>query len=143
MGRAKRPDRYCTETNAPLVLTYMLSRLEQVASLFKIRGVHRAAFKQQMEAMSGLSGQELYQSLHTTCCSWDKSGNLEFAEYKGRVRRYLHSKRMSQLFYVSNETKLLLDKFTAEEGLQGADEAIGQLLKFWHVSHNDFQKDEH
>ncbi len=137
MGRAKRPDRYCTETNAQIVLTYMLSRLEQMASLFKIRGVHRATFKHELAALRGLDGEELYQRLHTVCCSWDKSDGQEFAKYKGRVRRYLHSKRMSHLFYVSQETKLLLDKFIAEEGLQGADEAIGQLVNFWHVSHND------
>ncbi len=137
MGRAKRPDRYCTEISAPSVLTYMLERAELVASLFKIRGVHRAAFKKQLGELTGLKGEELYQGLHSVCCSWDKSDKQEFAKYKGRVRRYLHTRRMSQVIYISQESKLVLDIFIAKEGLQGPDEAISQLVHFWKVSNTE------
>ena len=132
--RAKRHDRYSTVANAVDVFAYMVQRVDAVASLFKVRGVHRATFKAQLIELAGLSGNELHQALSSVCGRWDKSDSGDFKKYKGRVRRYLHARRNSQAIFVRGSTKLELEKYVTGEALQGADEAIAQLLHFWRVN---------
>lgn len=135
MSRAKRPDRYCTNKNAQFVYQYMLERADKVATLFKIRGVHRTTFKNHLTALnSPIPVDNLYEGLHSLCCTWDKSEPDEFSKFKARIRRYLHIKRIDRVIYVSQGTKLALDDFAKQEGLLGADEAIVELIKNWKIN---------
>lgn len=121
-------------SSAKDVLDYMLQRQEQLASLFQVRGVHRARFILQLNELKDLEGAELQKSLHCVCEKWDKSVPPDFAKFKGRVRRYLYSRRRTRAISISSVTKLALDKFVSDEGLLGADEAISQLLAYWKIN---------
>lgn len=135
MSRAKRPDRYCTPKNAQFVYQYMLERADKVATLFKIRGVHRTTFKNHLTALSSEAPVDnLYESLHSLCCIWDRSEPDEYSKFKARIRRYLHTKRIDRVIYVSQKTKLALEKFAEKEGLLGADEAIMELIQNWEIN---------
>ncbi|MGP0679817.1 hypothetical protein [Citrobacter freundii] len=133
MKRKTRHDKYCTVKSAPDVLRYMIARADQMAILFKVPAEQSGQFIHELKELQP-EDRKLQSKLTALCLKWDASEQLEYKKFRGRLRRYIFSSKKPEFLAISQSTKIMLDQFIAEETLQGADEAISQLLKYWKIN---------
>ncbi len=129
----KRHDKYCTAKSAPDVLSYMIARANQMAGLFQVPAEQNTLFINELKELRA-EDSNLQSKLTVFCLKWDASDPLEYKKFRGRLRRFIFGSKKPNLIAVSQSTKLRLDQFLTEEALQGADEAISQLIKYWQIN---------
>lgn len=133
MTGKKRHDKYCTTKTAPDVLRYMMARADQMARLFQVPTEQATIFRQELSELR-FEDSELQAKLNGLCMKWDLSDPLEYKKFRGRLRRFMFGRKQPECIAVSQNTKILLVQFIREEALQGADEAISQLIKYWKIN---------
>jgi hypothetical protein len=111
----------------------MIARADQMAILFKVPTEQNTQFIHELKELQP-EDRKLQSKLTVLCLKWDESEPLEYKKFRGRLRRFIFGSKKPKFIAISQSTKIMLDQFIAEETLQGADEAISQLLKYWKIN---------
>lgn len=124
----RRADRYSNDGNSELVIGYMISRIDDVARVFKVPGFHRERFKTEMERIASKTGCELQKALFELCSHYDRSEQAEFDSLKARLRRYIYSRKNCTTIIVTRKTAEKFNAYKMENGFESNDEALSSLI---------------